>query len=218
MKRFSIAGLVALILCLSLSLNQRLGAQFVSDFDTVSVNTDGSLRAPVTFFTANSNRLFAIIGTSNLIADLAAKAGLTNAAMVTPVISGASLTGTTTVLSNQSLYIANGGAISGASGSIMAFPEFLVLKHPTNVAFQGAITKGYVDYQAVKFVNTLTELLAVDVAVFLPRFAYVRNNTAGDGAAGLWIWDFSATGTDTPTYKTSSVFGPGSTGRWIKLN
>lgn len=192
-------------------------AQFVSDFQQVTTDTTGGLRGPVTFFTANSNRIFAIIGTSNLIADLAAKAGLTNGLLVTPTLTNATLKGITTVPAGQVVSLPSGAALIGSPGSIVVVDQITVSGNPTNTtALQGA-TRGYVDFQRTALVDDLTGLLNTEVSTYLNRFAYVRSNTSGDGAAGLWIWDPTSTWTESTVIKKSPLLDPSSAGRWLHL-
>jgi hypothetical protein len=200
-------------------------AQFAPDIQQVSVNAAGGLLGPVTFFSANSNRIYAIIGTSNLIANLAAKAGLTNAAMVTPTITGANLAGTTVVpsgaginlVSGSGLSVASGSALVAAAGSTVVMDQLILAGSVTNRNSQYAATRAEVDYQSPGIVNDLAALRALPVATFLHRIVYVRNSTSGNGAAGAWIWDYASTWSESVVIQKSDTLDPGFAGRWLHL-
>lgn len=217
--------ILAIGLVCSLIVPTGARAQFASTFEQLAVESNGTLRGPLNFFQANANRIFAVIGTSNLVANLAAKAGLTNASMVTPTLTGATLSGTTTVpngggisLANGSgLSVASGSALVAAAGSIVVMDQLILAGSVTNRNSQYAATRAEVDYQSPGIVNDLAALRALPVATFLHRIVYVRNNTGSNGAAGAWIWDYASTWPESVVIQKSDTIDSGSAGRWLHL-
>lgn len=197
---------------LMLALALPASAQFTPDFSTVTANTDGTLRGPTNFFPANSNRIWAIIGTSNYLADLAAKAGATNATIV-----GATLAGTTVIPSGSALSIASGAVVSAAPGSVLSFDQVLITKSgflETN--YFAAAQVGFVIYKTPQFFDNLAALKAAPVSMSTKMSGYVMASTAGDGAAGPWIWDPASTTTvNAVCVRSDNV--PSGAGRWLKF-
>lgn len=197
---------------LMLALALPASAQFTPDFSTVTANTDGTLRGPTNFFPANSNRIWAIIGTSNYLADLAAKAGATNATIV-----GATLAGTTTIAPGSALSIPSGAAVSAASGSAVVMDRLLITKDGfAETNYNAAAQVGFVIYKAPQFYDNLAALKAALVSMSTKTSALVMASTAGDGAAGIWVWDPASTATVNPVCVRSDNV-PSGAGRWLKF-
>lgn len=177
----------------------------------ISINTNSVLTGPLDFFVANSNHIWRVIGITNL--DSLAKA--TNGFQVSLVASNATLKGATVIPS--------GASLTGAPGAPIAFDKVTLTGIPTDST--DAVTKGVLDssFNIVFLVvppgiyNNLAGLVSAPVSSVVSRFAYVRNSTGGDGAAGLWIWDPTSTITEGVVVKKSSNLSPSDPGRWIKL-
>jgi hypothetical protein len=219
-KRF-----LALFSALALAIASAVpaGAQaYVGPARGLSINpTNSVLLGPLDFFVQNSNQIWRVIGITNL--DSLAKA--TNGFLVAPVLTNGVLAGGSSVPNGATLTIASGGSVSGASGSSATFPRVALTGDANTFGSGDAITKGYVDTTATlvflvippDIVNNLAGLVGVAVSQSVSRFCYVRNSTGNDNAAGLWIWDRSATTAESPVVKKSSNLSPSDPGRWIKL-
>lgn len=178
----------------------------------VSVNpTNSVLLGPLDLFKANSNRIWEVIGITNL--DSLAKT--TNGFLVSPTATNGTWKGATVIPS--------GASLTGAPGAPITFDKVTISGTPTDST--DATTKGAVEssFNIVFLVvppgiyNNLAGLVSAPVSPVVSRFAYVRNSTAGDGAAGLWIWDPTSAIAEGVVVKKSSNLSPGDPGRWIKL-
>lgn len=121
------------------------------------------------------------------------------------------------------LTIPSGAGVTAAPGSTISFDQLTISGTPS--AATDAATKGMLDSTAniifvtvpPAMVTDLNALANVSVTSVMARFGYVRNNTAGDGAAGLWIWDQNSTVAEGPVVKRSANLSPSDPGRWLKL-
>lgn len=177
----------------------------------VSVNpTNSVLLGPLDLFKANSNRIWEVIGITNL--DSLGKA--TNGLLVSPVVTNGTWKGATVIPS--------GSSVTGAAGAQIGFDKVTISGAPTDPT--DATTKGVVDslgnliFVVVPptIVNNLSGLVGAAVGT-ISRFGYVRNSTSGDGALGLWIWDPSSTTAESAVVKKSGNLSPSDPGRWLKL-
>lgn len=177
----------------------------------VSVNpTNSVLLGPLDLFKANSNRIWEVIGITNL--DSLGKA--TNGFLVSPTATNGTWKGATVIPS--------GASVTGAPGAAIGFDKVTISGTPTDPT--DATTQGVVDslgnivFLVVPptIVNNLAGMVAAPVGS-ISRFCFVRNSTAGDGAAGLWIFDPASVVAEGPVAKKSGNLSPSDPGRWLKL-
>lgn len=146
------------------------------------------------------------------------KANITNLSTYVLAKTNATVSGVFVVPPGSAIAIQNGGAFSAAPGSALFVDTLTITKSGFDEgSLLAAAQKGYVDYKTPQFAANLAALKTNQITLRSKMSAYVQSNTAGDGAAGLWIWDPESTATVNGVCVKTDNLPPGDPGRWLKL-